>query len=89
MRSVIRTLTVGIFILLIASGLALAVGVEKYDASGVPDAANKVEENGSKNVYGALKQVSFVDRVPAVIDEIAFFVKDILGQFGLVDSKNE
>lgn len=89
MRYVMKTIAIGILFLFLTSGPVLAVGMEKYDVSGAPDTANKVVENGNANVYGALRQASFVERVPAVIDEIAFFVKDILGQFGLAESKSE
>ncbi len=89
MRYAMKLTAVSAFVLMLAIGTAFAVGMEKYDASGAPDTSNKVVENGTKNVYGALKQVSLVDKVPVVLDEISFFVKDLLEQFGLADGKGE
>ncbi len=89
MRYVIKTVVLVILMCVVASGIALAVGMEKYDVSGTPDPSNKVIKYGSNNVYGAIKDASMTDKLPAALDEIAFFVKDILGQFGLADGNSE
>ncbi|MGD9817647.1 MAG: hypothetical protein AB7V04_03000 [Desulfomonilaceae bacterium] len=89
MRYICKTVAVCLLILLMALGTAMAVGFERYDVSGVPDPSNKVVENANRNVYGAIKQASFSDHVPAVLDEISFFVRDVLGQFGLGHDKDQ
>lgn len=89
MRYILKSVIVVMLICFIASGIALAVGFEKYDVSGTPDPSNKVVQYGSKNVYGAINEASLTDKLPAALDEISFFVKDILGQFGLSEGKVE
>jgi hypothetical protein len=83
MRYVIKSMAVILLLFLLSLGTALAVGFEKYDISGAPDSSNRALENG------AMKQSSIIDKAPAAIDEITFFVRDILGQFGLGEIKGE
>ena len=89
MRYVMKSVIVLLLICFVASGIALAVGFERYDVSGTPDPSNKVIQYGTKNTYGAIKDASLTDKLPAALDEVAFFVKDLLGQFGLTDSNGE
>ena len=89
MRYVTKTVVLAFLICFVASGIAMAVGMERYDVSGNPDPSNKVVKYGSGNIYGALKEASMTDKLPNALDEIAFFVKDLLGQFGLVNGSAE
>jgi hypothetical protein len=67
----------------------LAVGYERYDAGTPPHAQSKARTNGSHDLYAAVKKASFVEKAPAVLDEVAAFVKDVLAQFGLTENKSK
>ncbi|MBM3301981.1 MAG: hypothetical protein FJY85_18760, partial [Deltaproteobacteria bacterium] len=36
-----------------------------------------------RGLYDAIKKATFIEKGPALIDEVAFTIKDVLGQFGL------
>jgi hypothetical protein len=62
----------------------LAVGYERIDIS-----EEKATSNGHprSTLAEALEKATFVRKVPAVLDSTALAIKDLLGQFGLMDRK--
>jgi len=77
---------VGIALILIFScaGNAFSVGYERYDAPEGPASSSK---NGMKVVNYRPENSSFLKKCPAVLDDVAFFVRDVLSQFGLTNSR--
>jgi hypothetical protein len=87
MRYGTKVVAIGILIVLVAVGGALAVGYERYNAEGTPDGQIKANATASPDVFTAVKQATFVEKVPAVLDDVAVFIKDFLAQFGLSDNR--
>jgi hypothetical protein len=83
MRYGTKVITIGLLIVLMATGGAFAVGYERYNAEAPSDARIKGKANGSHDFCEAVKKASFVEKAPAVLDEVAAFIKDLLAQFGL------
>ncbi len=83
MRYGTKIVAIGILIVLIASGGALAVGYERYNVQAPSDARVKSKASGITDLCTAVKKASFVEKAPAVLDGVAAFIKDILAQFGL------
>jgi len=88
MRYGTKVVAIGILIVLVAVGGALAVGYERYNAEeGTSNGQVKVNATASPDVFTAVKQATFVEKVPAVLDEVAAFIKDFLAQFGLTENR--
>jgi len=87
MRYGTKVVAIGILIVLVAVGGALAVGYERYNAEGTSDGQIKANATASPDVFTAVKQATFVEKVPAVLDEVAAFIKDFLAQFGLTENR--
>ena len=88
MRSFAKVLGIIALITFLSVNVVMAVGYEKYDSSGNPVSKT---ENGVKNGEGvgaALEKATFAQKYPEIIDEVAFFIRDVLSQFGLTESKN-
>jgi FlaG/FlaF family flagellin (archaellin) len=62
---------------------AFAVGYEHYDSSGVPQDRTPVYPQTNKGFYQAAKKASFAEKYPDMLDQFAFFVRDVLSQFGI------
>jgi len=73
-------------VLLIGAGHAMAVGYESYDTTAERHAKANVHPKTEKGLCEAIKRASFAEKYPAVIDEVASTVRDILSQFGLAKS---
>ncbi|MGC8660873.1 MAG: hypothetical protein ACP5U1_17605 [Desulfomonilaceae bacterium] len=89
MRSFAKVFVIIALITLLSVNLVMAVGYEKFDASGNPISKT---ENGSK--YGeswgsAIEQASFAKKYPQIIDEATLFIKDVLSQFGITENKTQ
>lgn len=87
MRYGTKVIAIGVLIVLVATGGALAVGYERYNAEAPSDARIKAKANGSHDFCAAVKKASFVEKAPAVLDEVAAFIKDLLAQFGLTENR--
>jgi len=89
MRSFRKVCGIIVLIMFLSVNVVMAVGYEKYDSSGNPISKT---ENGSKNtesVGSALEKATFAQKYPQIIDEVTFFIKDVLSQFGLTENKTE
>ena len=42
-----------------------------------------------KLLVSALEKATFAQKYPQIIDEVTFFIKDVLSQFGLTENKTE
>ncbi len=82
MRYGTKVIAIGVLIVLVATGGALAVGYERYNAEGLSEAQIKGKANGNQDFCAAVKKASFMEKAPAVLDEVAAFIKDLLAQFG-------
>ena len=60
-----------------------AVGYESHDARVDRPSQARVYPKTGQGVCEAIKDASFVQKYPEIIDEVAFAVRDILSQFGL------
>lgn len=88
MRFLRRTLAVAVIAFFLATGTALAVGYNKYEVDDSSQVNYAAKAKKPSSLPEALKEASFIDKCPAVLDGIASFVKEILGQFGIVQSQD-
>jgi hypothetical protein len=65
------------------AGMAFSVGYERYDAIDSTASSKK----GTRTVSYESETASFLKKCPALLDEVAFFVRDMLSQFGLANSR--
>lgn len=81
----LKAVLIAVVVVFAATSSVLAVGYERYVVNGSarPVPIDRVKRYAS--LENALKQASFCEKYPKVLDEVAFTVKDILSQFGLVD----
>ncbi len=86
MRYGTKVIAIGILIVLTATGGALAVGYERYNAEAPSNGQVTAKANGSQDFCAAVKKASFVEKAPAVLDGVAAFIKDVLAQFGLTEN---
>ncbi|MEJ2715758.1 MAG: hypothetical protein P8182_01255 [Deltaproteobacteria bacterium] len=81
----LKAMMIAIMLVLVGTGSALAVGYERYFINGPSPVGHSNKAATCRNLENALKKASLVEQYPKVLDEVAFTVKDILSQFGLVD----
>lgn len=81
-------LTFALMFVLTASHSVYAVGYERYPANGVEETQSKAKSDEAEGLCQAVKQAAFVEKVPAMLDQVAFFVRDVLAQFGLTTEKD-
>jgi len=89
MRSFGKVCGIIVLIMFISVNVVMAVGYEKYDSSGNPISNT---ENGSKqteSLGSAVEQATFAKKYPQIIDEVTFFIRDVLSQFGLTENKTQ
>jgi hypothetical protein len=79
-----RIVGIALIMVLVVTGGAFAVGYERYDDAAVSRVRPKT---GMQTVSYQQDSASFFKKFPAALDEVAFFVRDILSQFGLANSK--
>ncbi len=87
MRYGTKVIAIGIVIVLASTGGALAVGYERYNAEAPSNGHVTTKANGSTDFCTAVKKASFVEKAPAVLDQVAAFIKDVLAQLGLSENK--
>jgi hypothetical protein len=78
--TVLAVVLIGSFV---GTQTALAVGYERYEVSASEPVESKSVGQSSQNLYKAIQNATFMEKYPAMIDEVALFVKDVLSQFGL------
>jgi len=88
MRYGMKIVAIGLMIVLVATGGALAVGYDRYDAEAPSNGQIKANGAAQPDFCSALKKATFVEKAPAILDEAAAFIKDILAQFGLTGNKD-
>ena len=71
----------------IGTGTATAVGYDSYEVTNGVTTKSTAHSAPATDLGKALREASFVDQYPKVIDDVVFFVKDILGQFGITKPK--
>ncbi len=80
------------FVLIVAVALTLlafqpnqasAVGYERYDVSN-----GHAAKAGIPHQTDAPKKPAFWEKYPVVLDDVAFFVRDVLSQFGLAEHRS-
>jgi hypothetical protein len=84
----LKVMVIAVVVVLIGTGSALAVGYERYVVNGSPQGVSGDKARTCVSLERALKKASFVEHYPKVLDEVAFTIKDILSQFGLVDKQS-
>lgn len=87
MRFFRRLMIVTLLTVFFGTGIAAAVGYERYEVSNAAEATPAAKPAPSPDLGKAIREASFLDKYPAVIDQVVFFVKDILGQFGITKPK--
>jgi hypothetical protein len=87
MKSSFRVCVFLLLATVISAGTVFAVGYERVSLPDTPPA--KVQNSMGSDLRGweAVKKASFVEKIPGVIDDVAMLVKDVLGQFGLIEKK--
>lgn len=84
----LKAIMIAVMVVLVGTGSALAVGYERYVINGPSQGGYDDRAVSHASLEKALKKASFVEHYPKVLDEVAFTVKDILSQFGLVDRQS-
>jgi hypothetical protein len=86
MSCVKKTAVLALALVLLLPGMALAVGYDRIDAGPKNNSSPPKDccDDGARRAYQ-----KFVRQYPKVVDEVALTVKDILGQFGLVDDRHK
>jgi len=74
--------TLALLFVLATSHSVYAVGYERYEVNGAQVTQSQTKSDASEGLCHTLKQATFLEKVPAVLDQVAFFVRDVLGQFG-------
>lgn len=83
MRFYVAILALAVAVILVQPHGASAVGYERYEVSN-----GHVSRSGVPPKSGALKKATFWEKCPAVLDDVAFFVRDVLSQFGLAEHRS-
>jgi hypothetical protein len=83
MRLLAAVICLSFLVVAIASNSAFCVGFERQDASSSSPAGSKEVKQNGQGLSSALKEASFFDKYPAVLDEIASTVREVLSQLGL------
>lgn len=87
MRLLNLLLVVALLTLILGTGYASAVGYDRYEVNNGAAAKSTAKPAPTTDLGAAVREASLVDKCPAVIDQVVFFVKDILGQFGIAKPK--
>lgn len=66
-----------------------AVGFERHVTEDSSALDSKAGPQNGHSFVEALKKAAFVEKIPEVIDQVAGFVKDVFGQFGLRTNRNQ
>jgi hypothetical protein len=81
----LKAMVIAVMVVLVGTGSALAVGYDRYVVNGPSQVGYDDKAGSYSDLEKALKKASLVEHYPKLLDEVAFTVKDILSQFGLVD----
>jgi hypothetical protein len=84
MTSYARIVGIALILVLVGTFSAFAAGYERHDSGTI---SRSVSKKGIKTVSYQDENSSLFKKCPAALDEVAFFVRDILSQFGLANSK--
>ena len=87
MKLVRTLLVIALVTAVFVTGTAAAVGYDRYEVNSAAQSKEAAKPAPSKDLGKALREASFIDKCPSVIDQVVFFVKDILGQFGITKPK--
>ncbi|MCA1962102.1 MAG: hypothetical protein LDL33_15070 [Desulfomonile sp.] len=87
MRVLRTSVIVATLMAFFGTGIAAAVGYERLEVNNTAQKQTAAKAAPSKDLGKALREASFIDKCPALIDQAVFFVKDILGQFGITKPK--
>jgi hypothetical protein len=87
MRLLYMLMVVALLALFLGTGVASAVGYDRYEVDNGAATKSAAKPGPSPDLGTAVREASLLDRCPAVIDQVVFFVKDILGQFGITKPK--
>ena len=86
MRFAKQVIGIALIVFLLTTTAALAVGYERRQVNGPSDVTSTEKAKTPQSVVNAVREASFIDKFPACLDSVAGIVKDLLGQFGLVQS---
>ncbi len=81
-----RVVSMMVMIVLLGTSVAMAVGYQRYEIDPADQTKPVAKAPDCQDLGQAIKEASFLEKYPAVIDRVVLFVKDLLGQFGLVKS---
>lgn len=88
MRSLGKIFGIIALITFLSAGVVMAVGYEKYDSSGNPISKPENKVKQAECVSSAIQEATFSQKYPQIIDEVTFFIRDVLSQFGLTENKD-
>jgi len=72
-----------LFLLVSGTETIRAAGYQRLDTQVAQQKARDRFPQTQRGLYDAIKKATFIEKGPALIDEVAFTIKDVLGQFGL------
>jgi len=84
-RNGARIVSVVLIVLLIGPIDALAVGYERYPPAGRVESQVKGQE--VCGWWATVRKGLYVEKYPGLIDDAVSGIKDLLGQFGVLDKK--
>lgn len=79
--AIILALALTVFVL--QPQLVSAVGYERYDVSN-----GQISRHDSQQKGDVQKKEPFWNKCPAVLDNVSFFIRDVLSQFGLAEHRS-
>lgn len=87
MRRIAKALALAFMLACFCGHDALAAGQETKAPPVAQPSVSASNESSSQDLLAAIKKATFADRYPEYLDKAAFFIRDLLGQFGLGEQK--
>lgn len=87
MKFVFQVIAVATLAVFLMTSTVSAVGYERYYPENYRGARYGPAPKASPHLWESVKEASFIEKVPIVIEGAAMVVRDLLSQFGLTESK--
>jgi len=87
MRRIAKALALAIMLAFLCGHNSLAAGQETKAPPVSQPGVSTSNERSSQDLLAAIKKATFADRYPEYLDKAAFFIRDLLAQFGLGEQK--
>jgi hypothetical protein len=82
-----RVIMIILMMLFLGTGVVMAVGYDRYEEPATTQVNRTDKPTACEGATKVSNGMSWLERYPMMIDQVASFVKDLLGQFGIVETK--